>query len=324
MAAIEADSGRTLNQPIPLGVSNQVRNEIISRVSTGVMRAFSINMAGDLERRVKEGMLRSFNKKSREPIIEGVIQQNLMVHGAFEILSRAFMPEIKTYGKEHLATIREAIKERKNILFVARHASHVDHSAIDFSLRRSGFTDLAEKLTFIQGIKMMQVASIGEFFSHAYSRINVWPPTVPVVTDFERAAREKMNSAALLASRRAFENGRIIVIYPEGERSKTGGLIKPKTPIGHWIPDPENTLILPVALDRTEDILPPYDFKLRAAIPTVTFCEPIDAATMFGEHVPGSRIAKGGRAIHTIFTKIAEALPESKRGYYKDKVNTLE
>ncbi len=305
---------------LPIGINNTVRDYVISQGARQLMRAVDMHNVGDFERKLKEMMLANIGKTSKEPKIDGVIPQNLIIHGVFEAMSRAFMPAIETHGQDNLRKVREAKAKRRNILFVSNHRAHVDHLAIDFSMRRNGFTDVAETLTFIQGIKMTQVPSIGELTSNCLSRLNVWPPTVPVVSEEDKEAKDQMNRRGVETGYRAFDAGRSLLIYPEGERSKTGGLIKPKTMLGHWVRDPENTLIVPIALDRTEQVLAAYDFKIKAAVPSVTFCEPIEGVVLFGEGVQRSLAARESVAVHTVFTRIAEALPPSKRGFYYDKV----
>lgn len=303
--------------------------EVIDRASGILLRAVSTNEAvGDLERGVKEKMLADIHRVSKEPEIDGVIPQNLIIQGGYEAFSRVFMPEIKTRGQENLKKMRQAIDEGRNVMIVANHKSHVDHCALDFALRRNGFTDLAERLTFVQGIKMLKVPAMEKFLSYAYSRLNVWPSTVRTITDEEKSAKEAMNLKARETTKEAFQKGRIIVMYPEGERTKTEerGLIKPKTPMGFLISNPENTAIFPVAIDHTEDVLPPNDWKLKAGVPHVTFCEPMEASELFGPgdfkggEIGYAALKRSVNAVHSVMIQIARALPEDKRGVYKDRV----
>ncbi|HAX69409.1 MAG TPA: hypothetical protein DCY14_07385 [Anaerolineae bacterium] len=120
------------------------------------------------------------------------------------------------------------------------------------------------------------------------------------------------------------KNGGVMVIAPEGTRSKTASLLKAE-PGAIYIASMANVGIIPVALTGTEDAdvksrLKRFQ-KLKITISTgseVYF--PPDIKSVKGVE----RDALLQNSIDEVMCRIAALLPERYRGYYKDAPRTLD
>lgn len=114
------------------------------------------------------------------------------------------------------------------------------------------------------------------------------------------------------------KNGAVMVIAPEGTRSKTASLLKAE-PGAIYIASMSNVGIIPVALTGTEDadvVARLKRFK-RLKITIATDGEmvyPPDVKSVRG----AGRDALLQNSIDEVFCRIAAMLPERYRGYYKD------
>lgn len=121
------------------------------------------------------------------------------------------------------------------------------------------------------------------------------------------------------------KNGAVMIIAPEGTRSKTASLLKAE-PGAIYIASMSKVGIIPVALTGTEDAdvvsrLKRFK-KLKITISTNgEIYYPPDIKSVKG----AERDALLRESIDELFCRIAALLPESYRGYYKDfpRVNEL-
>lgn len=120
------------------------------------------------------------------------------------------------------------------------------------------------------------------------------------------------------------KNGGVMVIAPEGTRSKTASLLKAE-PGAIYIASMANVGIIPVALTGTEDA----DVKSR-----LKRFQKLKITITAGDEMyfpPDIRSVKGverdmllQNSIDDVMCRIAALLPESYRGYYKDDPRTLD
>lgn len=119
------------------------------------------------------------------------------------------------------------------------------------------------------------------------------------------------------------KNGGVMVIAPEGTRSKTASLLKAE-PGAIYIASMANVGIIPVALTGTEDAdvksrLKRFQ-KLKITISTDSdIYFPPDIKSVKG----AERDALLQNSIDEVMCRIAALLPERYRGYYKDDPRTL-
>lgn len=120
------------------------------------------------------------------------------------------------------------------------------------------------------------------------------------------------------------KGGAIMIIAPEGTRSKTASLLKAE-PGAIYIASSANVGIIPVALTGTEDADVAARLRsFRRLKITITAADEMYTP-------PNIRSVKGAErdtllqeSIDELFCRIAAMLPESYRGYYKDFPRTKE
>lgn len=114
------------------------------------------------------------------------------------------------------------------------------------------------------------------------------------------------------------KGGAVMIIAPEGTRSKTASLLKAE-PGAIYIASTANVGIIPVALTGTEDAVVVARLKKFKRLKiTITAGEEM-------YYPPNIKAVKGAErdkllqnSIDELFCRIAAMLPESYRGYYKD------
>jgi 1-acyl-sn-glycerol-3-phosphate acyltransferase len=120
------------------------------------------------------------------------------------------------------------------------------------------------------------------------------------------------------------KNGAVMIIAPEGTRSKKAELLKAE-PGAIYIASSANVGIIPVALTGTEDA------DVAARLKKFKRLKITITADREMYHPPDIRSVKGEErdkllreSIDELFCRIAAMLPESYRGYYKDFPRTKE
>jgi 1-acyl-sn-glycerol-3-phosphate acyltransferase len=124
------------------------------------------------------------------------------------------------------------------------------------------------------------------------------------------------HSADRNALRRAFDilqSGQALIIYPEGTRVESGVLAHPEPGAG-FIAQKALCPVVPVGLSGTRDCLPKGAHWPRRTRVSITFGKPF---LVQKKHADGSKITRE-EAAEAIMVEIAELLPESQRGAFRD------
>lgn len=201
---------------------------------------------------------------------------------------------LKISGMENLNGIK------RPIIFVCNHLSNSDGVVLNKVLRN-------EDISFVAGVKLSgtPLTNLGFFAAK----------TIPI----------KPNSAdkeAVSKIVHTLKSGGNILIFPEGTRSRTKSMLEGKKGVVLF-QKLTKAPIIPIGLTGTEDFLPINDKdmgeeKFQNANVTMTIGKPI-----YYEDLPQ---IQPGEDRHThekvqtdfIMKKIAELIPESYRGVYKD------
>lgn len=247
---------------------------------------------------------------------EGVIflANQPVVRRIVEGLTFLVAPDIQVNGKENL---KEAITVTggKNLIFMLNHLSNFDTPAFELSLRRAGFGEIVPKLIYLQGIKLDR-NPVAKIFLGAFNRIRVWPPSLPVKNEKEKEERQTMTRKSLDSSKKALQEGYILAIYGQGGRSYSGKLTPAEPAVIHYLTLQPNTVVVPVAISGTEEVLPPGSFILLPAQITVDFGEPIRVNSLMKEYQNFPRHERRKRIADFIMRDIAKRLPPKYRGVY--------
>lgn len=149
-----------------------------------------------------------------------------------------------------------------------------------------------------------------------------WPVIGPAFRIFGAfpVRRGVADRSAIRTAIEFVENGAMLVMFPEGTRSRTGGLTK-----GHpgtaSIALKTGAPILPIAITGTEVIRWPWLFVKPLTIPrvTVTFGEPFHLPPVETINSESTTQATG-----IIMRRIAALLPEEYRGVYADGADDVQ
>jgi 1-acyl-sn-glycerol-3-phosphate acyltransferase len=162
-------------------------------------------------------------------------------------------------GVEHL----RAAAARGPTIVVCNHLSYIDTTATDAVLAWHGHADLADRLVAAAGPKVY--ADL--FRLIAASCLNTLP--VPQSTSLSHTAklgaRELARKAheSLESTREALERGYVLLLYPEGSRSRSGRLGPFLKGTRRYLTCIEGAAVVPMAISGTDRLMPVGEPKLH-------------------------------------------------------------
>jgi len=125
-----------------------------------------------------------------------------------------------------------------NFILASNHQSHFDWIA-------SSYVCVPKKYTFLG-----QVDKYTGVFGFLRNFLYTWVRVIPINRKDEQSKKESMEETV-----KALKNNYIVVLYPEGTRSKTGEIQKGKFGVAKNYLE-TGVLVLPMAIKGTRDILP--------------------------------------------------------------------
>jgi 1-acyl-sn-glycerol-3-phosphate acyltransferase len=128
--------------------------------------------------------------------------------------------------------------------------------------------------------------------------------------------REAADLHALREAQEALKQGRALGMFPEGHRSRTGGLQKGE-PGSALIALRSGAPVLPIAIWGTEDVKLPRDMFIPQTKAHVRFGKPYELPRV--KRIGREEVAQG---TETIMKAIAALLPEKYWGVYADKMKS--
>ncbi len=201
------------------------------------------------------------------------------------VLTRIYIRRFEVVGREH-------IPRQGPLILASNHLNNADPPMIALAIRPRFPMYMAKR-------EMIR-----------------WPVLGPAFRIFGAfpVRRGAADLSALRAASEHLESGALLVMFPEGTRSRTGGLTKghPGTAI---IAIRSGAPVLPVAVTGSEKIGWPWIFLRPLSVPhiKVTIGEPFHLPEY--ERVTSETTAE---ATDIIMRRIAELLPPKYRGVYAD------
>jgi glycerol-3-phosphate dehydrogenase/1-acyl-sn-glycerol-3-phosphate acyltransferase len=182
------------------------------------------------------------------------------------------MKNFRVEGLENLDQIIPLIGKYPMTL-ISNHISHLDAPAIYNLLYHQGgdAKKLAENLVFIAG----RLA-----FEPDFTRLGLFMlDTLLVCSKRDMADNPgqadlmtRINMRAFRQSQHLQREGKVIAIFPEGTRSRTGKLMTFVDSVYHYI---SNKIVIPISISGTDDILPTSTFLFNAAGGRLTIGRPV-------------------------------------------------
>lgn len=236
-------------------------------------------------------------------------------------LVMAFTKEFTVLGAENLDEIRELLHQGKSVILEANHASHADTAAIRKALDKID-PDLARRLIAVAGQNfndLREKEPLTNQLHDAYAHVNIVSP-YDNHQDSEDPAYQKLKTKGQDELKQILERGALVLIYPEGKRSRTGKMDEALSGVALYLRMPNVAAVLPVGITGTEELLPPHKIILTRVDNITVNIGKIRRSGSLLDSVKSEPDEKtqNERMMTTIGTDIAGLIPEDRRGYYKD------
>ncbi len=241
-----------------------------------------------LEKKAAEKLLNTFlelsAKTPRPAVMESLRDESALervgVYSQKQTEIRDFMlqfltPLFKEFsidGLENLSPLMPFLG-KVPITLISNHLSHFDTGAIYFLLHQAGgeARRFADNLVFIAGRLV---------FEPDFTRLGAYMiDTLLVCSRSDMQDNPGMANLMMRINMRAFrqsqqlqKKGKVIAVFPEGTRSRTGKLITFVDAVYHYV---NNKIVIPFSLEGTEKVLPPDSFLLQAAKGKATIGKPV-------------------------------------------------
>lgn len=205
---------------------------------------------------------------------------------------------VKKYARIKITGMEKLKDIKRPIIFVCNHLSNSDALVLNKVF-------VNEDITFVAGMKLT---------GNVMTRLGI-NITKTIVIKPNNADKEAISNIV-----KTLKLGKNILFFPEGTRSRTASLIKPKNGV-ILIQRLTGASIIPIGIFGTEKLLP-----INEADMTLERFQKADVNINIGNQVSLPVKNEGeakhefeSRQMYTIMRGIAELVPESYRGEYSDK-----
>ncbi len=217
-------------------------------------------------------------------------------------LARLWCRDVITEAEVRGAEGLRAVADRGPTIVVSNHSSYVDSTAIDAVMARGGAAGEADRLMSVAGPKVYS-----DLFRR-FASLCLHTLPVPQSTQLEHTARVSPRELARRAGeslRQAgeqMEEGRILLLYPEGSRTRSGRLEPFVRGAARYLRTP-GSWVVPAALTGTDAMMPVGQARLTPGPVRWRMGEPLEVAAF-----PGPR-----DALAAAHAAVAELLPAGRR-----------
>jgi 1-acyl-sn-glycerol-3-phosphate acyltransferase len=196
---------------------------------------------------------------------------NPAARAMMRMMMEEVVPSHALAGEAELAAFAGGAPRRR--LIVCNHLSYVDTQVTDAVLARAGFRELADRIVAVAGPKVYtdawrRLAALG-----LHTRKTV--QSASVATDQATLPPRELAAIALDTLRSCMslmDEGYVVLLYPEGTRSRDGRLQPFLRAVGRYL-SAEGVHVLPMAQTGTEDIFPREALTMRPGAVRLAFGE---------------------------------------------------
>jgi 1-acyl-sn-glycerol-3-phosphate acyltransferase len=228
------------------------------------------------------------------------------IHRALAVPVLKQVPQL--LGSERLALVAD-----KPLVMFANHLSYSDANILEVLFERWGAVQVCDRLTVIAGPKVYSSVQ-RRFSSLCFGTIKVPQSTarssdeaVMSARDVARAARQSLDVA-----RARLRLGEALLVFGEGNRSRTGQLQRFLPAVARYLDSPD-VWVLPVGIVGTERLFPIGEESLYSGSIAAQIGWPIPATALLERARHNRRVATD-----SIGLAIAELLPSEYRGVYHE------
>ena len=204
-------------------------------------------------------------------------------------------PEVR--GLEHLL---DSVAQGPTVI-LSNHLSYFDANIVDVALETQGQDGLSRRLMVAAGPKVY--SDLFRLFAAASLATVKVPQSTSLGHTEQMSGRELARRAisSLKAARHGLEEGRFLLIYPEGSRTRTGRMcswLKAVYRYAELVP----CRVVPATVEGADEVMPVGSMKMQRAATTIRFGEPFEVGP------------KGGKqALERAREQVASMLPMAMR-----------
>ncbi len=207
-------------------------------------------------------VMKTFEDPSKLEEVGVYTKQNPQIRNFVVEFLTPLMQNFTLEGKENLQYLLP-LADKFPVTLISNHLSHLDAPAIYMMFYKEGgiAREIADRLVFIAG----RLA-----FTEDFTRLGLYMFDTLLVCSKKDMSQNpsladvmtRINMRAFRQSQQLQKEGKIIAIFPEGTRSRTGQLITFIDAVYHYV---MNKIIIPISLEGTDEILPTSTFLFKAA-----------------------------------------------------------